>query len=504
MTDACASHGDRPVDDPRGVRSVADVVADARAAQDSLASGSQETVDELTEVVHRLVCRTPGVSERWAGTAVAETEQGNVGDKVEKLEQVVGLTYEEMTGERSVGLVSDPSDDRLNVRKPVGVVGAHTPSTNCASTPVALALAAFKGGNALVVSPSPRAVETCDTIVDDVQDELEARGFPRRLVQSLSTPIRKDRTEELLTRADVIQVTGSPAQVEMGETCGTPNYCVGAGNTVGVVDPTADLGVTAEQIAHSAAFDNGLVCLCMSNVLVPPTLADELVAELAAAGGYVCSTAEVGPLRETLYDGDRIDSACIGQSAETVASMAGFGAELDGESFIVAPLGDVDLDDPLVGEDLSPVTALYEVLPEAAAATTNRITRHQGRGHSCAVYGDRDRAIELATRIDVCRISLNQSSIALSIGEHNRADTSLSLGCGTWGGNQTDGNITYEQFTNATTLYDRVGSDSRSSRHASDRERHGPVPDSNSASESDPGSKSGVIRPLLSRLGGGG
>lgn len=444
-----------------GLRPIPEVVSNAREAQKSLKATSQETVDELTTVVYRLVCDRSGTAERWAEKAVAETGQGNVRDKVSKTTSVVELMYDEMEGERSVGRLTDSDEDPVEFGKPVGVIGAHTPSTNCAATPVSLALTAFKGGNALIISPSPYAVETCDMIVADIQSELEKQGFPRHLVQSLSKPIRKCRTEALLRRADAIQVTGSQSQVEMGQTCGTPNYCVGAGNTVGIVDSTADLATTAAQIAHSAAFDNGLVCVCMSNILVPPSLADEFGDELTEAGGYICSTDETTRLRKTLYDEDSINPDCIGRPASEIASMAGFGTKLDRESFLVPVIEDVDLDDPLVRENLSPVTTLYEVPPDEARETTNEITKTQGRGHSCAIYGDRERAIELAEEIDVCRIALNQSSIGLSVGDRNRIETSLSLGCGTWGGNQTDENITYEHFTDTTTLYDRIGRSTR-------------------------------------------
>lgn len=437
-------------------RTVTDYVADARTAQRRLPATSQETVDELTAVVHRLVCNRSEAALKWAETAVSETEQGNIDDKTEKIRTVVDSMYEDMAGDRSVGVLGDASTDPVEIGKPVGVVGAHTPSTNAASTPVALALTALKGGNALVISPSPFAVETCATVVGDVQDALEEAGFPRQLVQSLSAPIRKDRTTELFERADAIQVTGSPAQVELGETCGTPNYCVGAGNTVGIVDPTADLAAAAERIAHSAAFDNGLVCVCMSNVLVSPSRTDEFATELAAAGGYVCSESETDRLRETLFDGSRIDPDCIGQRATTIASMAGFGDALEAETFLVPTFDEVRLDDPLVRENLSPVVTLYSVPRAEFVATANEITNHQGRGHSCAVYGDRERAIEIAADVDVCRVALNHSSIGLSTGDRSRIDASLSLGCGTWGGNQADENITYEAFTNVTTLYDRV------------------------------------------------
>ncbi|TYL37287.1 hypothetical protein CV102_18490 [Natronococcus pandeyae] len=437
-------------------RSVEKRLADAREAQHTVATGSQETVDELTRIVHRLVCDDSAVVRRWAEHAVAETSQGDVSDKLEKTTTVVDLMYAEMEGERSVGVVTDPAADPVKIGKPVGVIGAHTPSTNCAATPVALALTAFKGGNALIISPSPFAVETCELVVADIQAALEREGFPGELIQSLSAPIRKARTEQLLTHADAIQVTGSPSQVERGETCGTPNYCVGAGNTVGIVDPTADLAATAEYIAHSAAFDNGLVCVCMSNLLIPPGLAEEFMAELEAAGGYRCSAAETRRLRDTLYTDERINPDCIGQPATEIASMAGFGEQLDGDTFLVPVFDDVDLSDPLVRENLSPVATLYTVPRDEVVPTTNAITSYQGAGHSCAIYGARDRAIELADGIDVCRICRNQSSIGLSVGEGNRVETSLSLGCGTWGGNQTDGNITYEQFTNTTTLYDRV------------------------------------------------
>lgn len=441
-------------------QSVVELVADAREAQRTVDTSSQETVNELTRLVHRLVCDDSTVARRWAEQAVAETTQGNISDKLEKTTKVVDLMYNEMKGERSVGVMTDPTDEPVEIGKPVGVIGAHTPSTNCAATPVALALTAFKGGNALVISPSPFAVETCEQVVADIQAELEREGFPGEMIQSLSAPIQKARTETLLNHADAIQVTGSPSQVEMGETCGTPNYCVGAGNTVGIIDPTADLARTSEYVAHSAAFDNGLVCVCMSNMLVPPGLAEEFMAELEAADGYLCSTAETRRLREALYTESRINPDCIGQPATEIASMAGFGEQLDGETFLVPVFNDVDLSDPLVRENLSPVATLYTVPDDEVVQTTNEITSYQGAGHSCAIYGSRDRAIELAKQIDVCRICRNQSSIGLSIGEGNHVETSLSLGCGTWGGNQTDENITYEQFTNTTTLYDRV-SDSR-------------------------------------------
>lgn len=464
-----------PVDDPaslhssieprRQMRAVPEFLASARAAQDALHSDSQETVNELTEIIHRLVCDRSGVAAAWAETAVAETGQGDVRDKIEKTQNVVGLMYDEMKDDRSVGVLTDPADDPVEIGKPVGVVGAHTPSTNCAATPVALALTAFKGGNALIISPSPWAVETCELVVSDIQDELAAHGFPRCLIQSLSQPIRKDRTEELLTRADAIQVTGSPSQVTMGETSGTPNYCVGAGNTVGIIDSTADLTAAADYIAHSAAFDNGLVCVCMSNILVPPRRADAFTDDLAAAGGYVCSPHETSRLRETLFTDASINPDCIGQPATTIASMAGFSDELDDKEFLVPVVDDVDLDDPLVRENLSPVATLYPVPRDNVVTRANEITSHQGQGHSCTIYGDKGQVIEIAKQVDVCRIALNQSSIGLSVGEQNRVDTSLSLGCGTWGGNQTDENITYEQFINRTTLYDRV--DSPSQVHAS-------------------------------------
>ena len=184
--------------------------------------------------------------------AVETTGLGNVEDKISKKQRKTKGTLSDILGEPSVGVVDrDEESGLVEIAKPVGVVGAVVPSTNPGATPANLAMMALKGRNAVVLSPSPGGVETCELVVDYIHEELDKVGAPTNLVQMVPRPIDKATTYELMDRVDLLQVTGSASNVERGEQSGTPNYCVGEGNAVSVVDSTADLPATAERIDGS-------------------------------------------------------------------------------------------------------------------------------------------------------------------------------------------------------------------------------------------------------------
>jgi sulfoacetaldehyde dehydrogenase len=364
-----------------------------------------------------------------------------------------------MLGEPTVGVVDrDPDLGTHTIAKPVGVVGALTPSTNPVGTPVALAMFAVKGRNPIVISPSPAAEETTREIVAAIQSQLETVEAPPELVQMVDPPITKAKANELLERADLVQVTGSENNVEAGQTVGTPNLCVGEGNVVCLVERTADIESTAEQIAHSAAFDNGLTCLNVNSLIAQHPITPRLIDALEARGGYVCTDEETAKLRATLFEEGTLRTEVVGRSAGELAGIAGLSEAARDASYLLVEPREADTEDPLCGEKLSPVVAVYERRElDRMVDLTNAILEYEGRGHSCVIYtGQPDRAVEVGKRVDVCRLGVNQSSIELAGSFENDLAFTFSLGGGPMAGNQVDENITFEHFVTTTTVSEPI------------------------------------------------
>jgi len=437
---------------------VAECVSASRRAASDIEDVDQQAVDNAVEAIAWALCRGERPRE-LAELTIDETGRGNLEDKVEKTEQILRATLEDLRGEPSVGVIDrDEEQGVVEIAKPVGVVGALVPSTNSIGTPAFLAMIAVKGRNALVLSPSPSATETCDRVVGYVRAALEACGFPRDLVQTLPRPITKERAFTLMDEVDVVQVTGSKANVRAGQESGTPNYCVGEGNTVALVDSSADLELAARTIEHAVTYDNGLVCLSVSNVLVSRDVREKLVDALEAVGGYVCTESETAALRETLFADGGIRTPVVGKSARQIASDADLSQDAREASFLLAPIDTVGENEMLSGEKLSPTASLYEFEDfEDALEVTDRILRYEGRGHSCVLYTeDERRAVEVGDRVDVCRLGVNHSSVALAGGFENGARATFALGGGTWAGNQLDENLTYEHFIDTTRVFHPV------------------------------------------------
>lgn len=440
-------------------RSVGTVIARTRDQTGEIEDATQEEVDRVVGAIASAICREQRV-EQLCQTAVDETGRGVVEDKIHKTQTVLRAAVADLRGEPSVGVVDrDPTTGVVEIAKPVGVIGALVPSTNPVGTPALLAMLAVKGRNGIVISPPPTAAETVERVVAEIQETLATHDFPRGLVQTVPRPITKGKAYALLDLADVAQVTGSAKNVSVGESCGTPNYCVGEGNPTAIVDPSADFDLVADRIEHSVTYDNGLICLSLSNIVVPETNRAGLVDAIEAVGGYVCEPGAVDPVRETLFvDGD-LSREMIGKSTREIATSAGLPAAARESSFLVVPVDAVGVTEPLSGELLSPAVSLYTVDDiEAGVELTNRLLAFEGRGHSCVVYSDdRQQAVEIGKEIDVCRLAVNQSTISLATGTGNGARPSLSLGGGAWAGNQIDENLTYEYFLDRTRVFQPTG-----------------------------------------------
>jgi sulfoacetaldehyde dehydrogenase len=436
---------------------VAACVRRARDAMDDIAGYDQEQADELVRAVgwaayERERCRE--LSE----LAVETTGLGDADDKFAKKRRKVPGALAEMLDEQTIGVVDvDEERNLVEIAKPVGVVGAVVPSTNPGATPALLAMMAVKSRNAVVLSPSPRGRQVCERFVEYAHEQLEAVGAPRNLVQMLPPPITKEKTYELMERVDLLQVTGSADNVRAGQESGTPNYCVGKGNPVGIVDETADVSAAADRIAASKSFDNSTSCSSEGNVVVVDDVYEKAVGALEDAGGYMCDDAQRHRLRELLFpDGETLNADALAAPPAELTGMAGIDdpAASAAEFLLVRGRG-TGPDYPMSGEKITPILNVFRVADvDEAFALTRDILDYEGAGHSASIHtSDRDRAVRAGREIDVARLLVNQVHSHSNGGRYdNGLGATLSEGAGTWGGNQLDENVTYEQFYQTTTV----------------------------------------------------
>jgi sulfoacetaldehyde dehydrogenase len=441
-------------DDPETV--VEGLIERGRRAMERIADYDQQQVDDLVRAAGWAVyeeSRCREISE----LAVEQSGLGDADDKFAKKRRKIAGTLAETIGEPSVGVIDRDEERGLTeIAKPVGVVGAVVPSTNPGATPTLLTMMALKGRNAIVLSPSPRGLAVCETVVEYVHDQLERVGAPTDLVTMVPPPVSKAKTYELMDQVDLLQVTGSGNNVRRGQESGTPNYCVGQGNPVSIVDETADLAATAARIARSKTFDYGTSCSSEGNAAIVESVYDEAVAALEAEGGYMCDAEERERLVETLFPDGKLNREAIASPPAEIAELAGLEAPAAREAEFLMTRGQgVGEEFPLSGEKIAPVLNVFEVPEfEAALTLTRRILDYEGAGHSAGVHtSDPERARQAGEAIDVARLLVNQVHSFGNGGHHtNGLGCTLSEGAGTWGGNQLDENVTYEQFIQTTTV----------------------------------------------------
>lgn len=438
------------------------LIENGRTAMAEIADYSQEEVDELVQAVAWSIYeenRAREISE----IAVRDTGFGNVEDKVTKKRRKTLGTLNDIIDEPSVGVINrDEEQGITEYAKPVGIVGAVIPSTNPGATPVNLAMMALKGRNAIILSPSPSGISTCELVLKYVHEELEKVGAPRDLVQMVPPPASKDKTYTLMDEVDLLQVTGSSNNVERGQESGTPNYCVGEGNVVSVIDSTAQLDEAADRIKLSKTFDYATSCSSDNSAVIVESVYEEAVEAFEDAGGYFCSAEEREELREAMFPEGHgsLNGDIIAKSPEEIADAAGLEAPeaREAEFFMVEGTG-IGREYPLSGEKLSVVLTLYEAADfDEALDITQSILDFEGSGHSCGLHTTTDEHVDrIGAEIDVCRIMINQPTCYGNGGNFNNGmNFTLSMGAGTWGGNQLDENLKYEHFLNITTVSEVV------------------------------------------------
>jgi sulfoacetaldehyde dehydrogenase len=430
---------------------IAGLVERARAAQKKVEFMTQEQVDEMCVRVAWAGCK-PDFAKKLADFAAEESGMGNGPDKIGKIYAKVKGTLRDMRGQKSVGLVEvDDEKGLLKYAKPVGVIGALVPCTNPEATPFAKALSAIKTRNAIILAPHPRTKATNKMAVDAIRTALKANGFPEDLVIGIDE-VSVEASNELMKQTDLVMATGGAGMVKAAYSSGTPAYGVGAGNAVTIIDVTADLEDAANKIKRSKIFDHATSCSTENSVLIQEDLYDDMVRALEAEGGYLVKGDEKKALEGVMWEDGHLSTAIVAQPAQKIGKMAklNMGAE---KSFIMVPETEVGPDAPFSGEKLSPVTTLYKYKTfDDAVELVNRITDYSGAGHSCGIHTFDDRKVkELGRRVKVSRIMVNQPQCLANSGAWtNGMPMSMTLGCGTWGGNIASENITWKNLLNYT------------------------------------------------------
>lgn len=440
-------------DNPEAVE-VGRLIDRARQAQEAIAHYTQDQADRLvTAVAWSVVCQDR--AETLARLAVDEGGFGNYPDKVAKIRNRILGTLADMAGVKTVGVVEEiPEKGLVKIAKPAGVVAALIPTTGPDATPPLKTLLALKGRNAIVIAAHPRTQKTTALAVQYMREACAQVGAPEDLVQAVDRP-SLPKTRELLRQADLIVATGGEAMVKAAYSSGTPAYGVGVGNSVHVVDETADLRDAAKAIATAKTFDYATSCLADNAVVAAAGIYADLTGLLKEYGAHVCTAEEKARLRHLMWpeSGAAIPALpVIARSAQHIAGLAGFAIAED-RTFLVVEEDGTGPDHPFSGEKLSVVLALYRYQGtiDNAVQRVNTITDYQGRGHTCGIHTRSDEHVmALALGTQTARVMVNQNLNEGAGSPRNGLPYTLSLSCGTWGGNITTENVNARHLVNLT------------------------------------------------------
>jgi sulfoacetaldehyde dehydrogenase len=451
------------VKSPESANAVVDeLVRRGRAAMAAFANAGQARVDEaVTALAWSLY--NPKHANELAELAVKDTQLGNIPDKIIKKQRKTFGTLRDLLRAKSVGIIEE--DKKLGIvkyAKPVGLVCAITPSTNPGATPVNKAMMAIKGRNAIIIAASPAGLKTTMKTVDYMRAELRKVGLPEDLVQILPPPASKDMTQALTQAVDLVVATGSQDNVRRAYSSGTPAIGVGTGNVPVIVDETADLDDAAGKICASKIFDNSTSCSSENSVILVDAIYDKAIAALEHAGGYMASAPEKDKIRAALWPDGKLSRTLIARDADVFARGCGLPAAAESRKFFMVEETGVGRNFPFSSEKLSLVLAVYRVRDfDTSITRANEILAYQGRGHSVGLHTrDMSRGRVLAERSDVVRVLINQAhTFGNGGGFDNGLNFTLSMGCGTWGGNSITENLNYRHFLNITHLVTTIPED---------------------------------------------
>lgn len=446
--------------DVEEIKVVDELIANGVHAMEQIAQASQSEIDELVTAIAWALYK-PANARAMAELAVKDTGIGNVEDKVIKNTRKTFGTLRDLMRVKTVGKI-DESNGIVRYAKPVGVVAAITPSTNPAATPVNKSMMALKGGNAIVIAPSPAGWSSTSATVNLMRDALRTVGAPQDLVQILPHPVTRTMTTLLMQRSDLIVATGSQNNVRNAYSSGKPAIGVGAGNVSVIIDSSADLADAAQKITASKTFDNSTSCSSENSLVILDDVYDEAIKALIEAGAYRCNEAEIMHIESELWQQGKLNRDLIATDASVFAHRLKFSEEAGNAKMFLVEQKKFDPQSPFADEKLSLTLTVYRASDfDHARQLVQNILNVQGRGHSCGIHTNNfDHARLLAEHMDVVRVLVNQAHTFGNGGSFNNAlNFTLSMGCGTWGGNSISENLNHKHFINITHLVTETGED---------------------------------------------
>ena len=440
------------------VEKLEEAIDRTRQAQKKFAVFTQEEVDKIFLAAASAAnkARIP-----LAKMAVEETGMGVVEDKVIKNNYAAEYIYNAYKDTKTCGVIEE--DKAYGIKKiaePIGVIAAVIPTTNPTSTAIFKCLLALKTRNAIIISPHPRAKNSTIAAAKLVLEAAVAAGAPEGIIDWIDVP-SLDMTNTVMRESDIILATGGPGMVKAAYSSGKPALGVGAGNTPAIIDDSADILLAVNSIVHSKTFDNGMICASEQSVIVLDKIYDEVKREFANRGCYFLNPDETEKVRKTIIINGALNAKIVGQSAARIAELAGVFVP-EGTKILIGEVESVELSEEFAHEKLSPVLAMYKAKNFTdALEKAERLVEDGGFGHTSSVYlneiTEQEKLNEFAARMKTCRILVNTPSSHGGIGDlyNFKLAPSLTLGCGSWGGNSVSDNVGVKHLLNIKTVAER-------------------------------------------------
>ena len=440
------------------VETLEETLARVKEAQKKFATYTQEQVDKifLAAAIAANQARIP-----LAKMAVEETGMGVVEDKVIKNNYAAEYIYNAYKNTKTCGVIEE--DKAYGIKKiaePIGVIAAVIPTTNPTSTAIFKCLIALKTRNAIIISPHPRAKLSTIAAAKIVLEAAVEAGAPEEIISWVDIP-SLDMTNLLMKEADIILATGGPGMVKAAYSSGKPALGVGAGNTPAIIDETADIVLAVNSIIHSKTFDNGMICASEQSVIVHQNIYDAVKAEFADRGCYFLDPEETEKVRKTIIINGSLNAKIVGQPAAKIAALAGVTVPT-GTKIIIGEVESVDISEEFAHEKLSPVLAMYKATDiHDAFDKAEHLIADGGYGHTSSIYlnevTEQAKLEEFTSRMKTCRILVNTPSSHGGIGDlyNFKLAPSLTLGCGSWGGNSVSENVGVKHLINIKTVAER-------------------------------------------------